>query len=406
MFVNRFLLKWLDEVILIFSEKKDRAPLLLSRYFRDNKTGQRDRLWISDRFYFYLRHKYLVNVLKNDHESPAESVCRLFSEKNPEEFVNRLRLFSQMQDSEKEKAFESFPPFLRKELLRVFPEKNRKIMKWFNSKSFPVIRTNTVKTDRDSLKELLEKKEGIISEKTEISPFGLLIKKNCEKLTETNSFRKGLFELQDESSQLSVFLLNPESRTMLDACAGGGGKTIAAAAINKKLNITASDLRENLFSEIKKRSKRGKYKNIETCDLSSLKNKLFDSVFVDAPCTGSGVLRRNPEDKWRITEESLKKMEEKQLSCLNQYAKNVKPGGELIYVTCSFIKSENSGIVKRFLEEHPDFKLFAAKQRLSQPDREYRLPEKQLDKITNLGCFFTYPLYDRDVFFGAVMERS
>ncbi len=406
MFVNRFLLKWLNEVISIFSEKKDRAPLILDRYFKKNRTGRRDRLWIRERFYFYLRYRYLVNRLKNDNESPAESVCRLFSEKNPEEYINRLRLFLQMQEDEKEKVFESFPPFLRKELLKTFPEEHRKVMKWFNAKSFPVIRTNPVKIDRDSLKKILEKEAGIISEKTEISPFGLLIKKNCEKLTWTTSFKKGFFELQDESSQLSVFLLNPKSKTMLDACAGGGGKTIAAAALNRKLNITASDLRENLFSEIKKRSKRGGHTKIETCDIPSLENKLFDSVFVDAPCSGSGVLKRNPEDKWKITEKLIEDMKAKQLSCLNRYAKNVESGGELIYVTCSFIKSENSDIIERFLKEHDDFRLFPAEQRFLQTDRLHSLSEKKLDTVTDNGCFFTSPLYNRDVFFGVIMRRS
>ena len=174
-------------------------------------------------------------------------------------------------------------------------------------------------------------------------------------------FKDGLLEVQDEGSQLISYILNPEKGDyILDACAGAGGKTLHIASImNDTGRIIATDVESNKLKELNKRASRFGYKSIETVSFNNFENSSkfgkFDKIIIDAPCSGMGTVRRSPMLKWRLTPEILLKHQKKQLEILNFYSKHLKPGGFLVYSTCSIMSSENHEVIKKFLSTNEDF---------------------------------------------------
>ena len=229
-------------------------------------------------------------------------------------------------------------------------------------RSAPVcLRVNTLKTTRDELAKLLEDK-GITSVKSKFSPVGLILKDrpNLNALEEAKS---GLFWVQDIGSQLIGYALGatPQS-TVLDACAGAGGKTLhIATALANQADILASDIEFKRLKEIKKRAGNVGISCVRTALLSKTELKKqssekFDFVITDAPCSGMGTVRRMPMPKWRLTPKLLKRITDTQTQIISYYSDFVAPGGILLYATCSLLPDENFDIVSRFLESHPDFK--------------------------------------------------
>ena len=176
------------------------------------------------------------------------------------------------------------------------------------------------------------------------------------------SYRKGYFEIQDLASQCVGLICQakPGSR-WLDACAGAGGKTLQLAQMMKrKGNVSASDLRSYKLEDLRKRARRAGFPNITIKENIAASGKVkhpFDGVLVDAPCSCSGVWRRNPGAQWILTSLELDELAAQQLEILETYAKAVRPGGILVYATCSLFDAENFGVVRKFLEKHPEFKL-------------------------------------------------
>lgn len=232
------------------------------------------------------------------------------------------------------------------------------------------IRVNTLKTDRDKLQKKL-KGEDIETSKTLLSPDGLTCLRKAA-LAELPSFKSGLFEVQDEGSQLLSLLLNPKpGEQILDACAGSGGKTLHLAALAEdKSSITAMDIAEAKLAELKRRLTRAGLKSVrvKTAKQEALPESLygtFDKVLVDAPCSGSGVFRRHPEKKWQFKEEALPAVAIYQIEVLSHYSAALKPGGILLYATCSIFREENDRSVAQFLESHPDFELLPLQEALA-----------------------------------------
>ncbi len=223
-----------------------------------------------------------------------------------------------------------------------------------------IIRTNTLKTTRKELQQ------GLKDEQTETStianhPDAVLVEER-KRIFTTEYFKNGWFEMQDASSQeVAYFMeLSPGMR-VIDACAGGGGKALHCAAVMKnKGRIIGLDIHEWKLKELQKRAKRAGATIIETRIIDSSKvikrqAESADRVLIDSPCSGLGVLKRNPDIKWKLTPESLNETREKQLKLLSDYCSMVKKGGKLIYVTCSILPSENENIVAQFLSEHNNF---------------------------------------------------
>ena len=224
-----------------------------------------------------------------------------------------------------------------------------------NTQANVVLRVNRLKTNPKSLqKELTQEGFKIVSHPSH--PDALILEERAN-VFDTESFQRGRFEVQDASSQLvGYFSEVTPGMQVIDACAGAGGKSLHLAALMaNKGQLTALDIYSHKLHELKRRARRAGAHNITTRHIRSnkvikkLQNRA-DRVLVDAPCTGLGVLRRNPDAKWKINAEFLDRVKQTQQQILATYASMVKPGGKLIYATCSILREENQDQIESFLQ--------------------------------------------------------
>jgi 16S rRNA (cytosine967-C5)-methyltransferase len=226
------------------------------------------------------------------------------------------------------------------------------------------LRANALKASRDKAAKALER---VGAHPSKISRFGIRIAagegaSRLPNVTAELSFQKGWFEVQDEGSQIVADLVMPaEGDQVLDYCAGGGGKTLAmAAAMNNKGQVHAYDSDRKRLAPIIERLKRAGTRNVQVHDERSSLTALigrFDKVLVDAPCTGTGTWRRRPDTKWRLTQKNLDERIGQQQDALSQASEFVRPGGMLIYVTCSVLPEENEAQVTAFTTDNPQFEI-------------------------------------------------
>ncbi|MEB8329461.1 RsmB/NOP family class I SAM-dependent RNA methyltransferase [Flavobacteriaceae bacterium KMM 6897] len=237
-----------------------------------------------------------------------------------------------------------------------------------NEQANVILRANTLKTTPIKLHDILLELN-VDTEFIKGYPSALKLKERSNVFI-TDAFKEGLFEVQDASSQLvSEFLDVKPGQRVIDTCAGAGGKTLHLAALmENKGQLIALDIYSRKLSELKRRAKRAGAHNVETREIDSTKviKKLHNSadrVLIDAPCTGLGVLRRNPDAKWKMQPDFLEKVIATQKQILSDYSKMVKPEGKLVYATCSILPQENTEQVKTFLasDEGKDFILIREK---------------------------------------------
>ena len=228
-----------------------------------------------------------------------------------------------------------------------------------NGDSSVVLRVNKLKTTRVELKEQLEQ-HFVMTEAPDGFPDALILTKwyNVFSLPQ---FKEGLFEVQDAASQLiAPFLRLEPGLRVIDACAGTGGKTLHLASLMKsKGRIIAMDTEEWKLDEVRKRSRRAGVSNVETklIDSSKALKRLANSadrLLLDVPCSGLGVLKRNPDAKWKLSAEYIEKVKTTQHQILKNYSALLKKGGMMVYSTCSILPSENEGQVQHFLKENPE----------------------------------------------------
>lgn len=224
------------------------------------------------------------------------------------------------------------------------------------------LRVNVLKGDRKAIMKRLAE-EGINAQEGHLSPLAIRLPEKLN-LTRLSLFKEGLVEIQDEGSQLLGMLLAPRRGEMvMDFCAGAGGKTLLLGALMRNTGrVYAADISEKRLAKLKPRLERSGLANIFPMQIASehdAKLKRFagkmDRVLVDAPCSGLGTLRRSPDLKWRQTPETITNYAEKQKSILKAAASLVKPGGRLVYATCSLLTEENEAVVDDFLSGHPEF---------------------------------------------------
>lgn len=232
-----------------------------------------------------------------------------------------------------------------------------------NEQARVVLRTNTLKVSRDELQRQLEEEEGIETEAPRRLPDALILEERQNIFTR-QQFKDGFFEVQDAGSQeIAPFLKAEPGMRIIDACAGGGGKSLHLASLmQNKGRIISMDTESWKLEELKKRARRAGASNIETRVIESSKTikrlaENADRLLLDVPCSGLGVLRRNPDAKWKLSPEFIDKVKETQKKILSDYCKMVKRGGKVVYSTCSILASENEKQVEVFLKENPDFKL-------------------------------------------------
>jgi 16S rRNA (cytosine967-C5)-methyltransferase len=266
------------------------------------------------------------------------------------------------------------------------------------------IRTNTLKTTREQLTLSLESEVERI-ESTTTAPDGIKLINPKQSIPDLPAFKNGWFQVQDEAAQLVTLLLNPQpEESVLDACAGLGGKTAHIAQLmQNKGSVTAMDKDEKKLQQLDSEMQRLNIPIVHThChDLNSALDKkkvdVFDRILLDAPCSGLGVLRRNPDIKWNSTEKSLKRHANMQKRFLETLAPMVKSNGVLVYSVCSIEPEENEAVIRAFLKNHPEFGI---------DKNPGKLPETMLSLIEPTTGFKTLPiLNDMDGFFLARLKR-
>ena len=269
------------------------------------------------------------------------------------------------------------------------------------------VRTNTLKTDRDNLFKRLEPNVSTV-ELTRLSPLGLSVTGPKTGLHETEEFRNGFFQVQDEAAQLTTSLLAPApGEIILDACAGLGGKTgHIAQLMGNTGRIVAADTHSGRLSALEQEMQRLGIGITETRLADILKHDLeafgncFDRVLVDAPCTGLGVLRRNPDAKWNKSVKDIRRNAEKQKKILLSAADLVRPGGILLFAVCSAEAEENEEVIDAFLEKRKDFHI--------DPCSLEGVSENDASLVfTDRGFFRSYPAASfMDGFFAAKLVKN
>lgn len=357
-----------DGLLQIFNEGLYADKVVQQLLKRDKRWGSRDRAFVAETTYDIVRWKRLYAEIAEVKEPfSRDDIWRLFAVwatlkgiKLPDwkyfENTPTRKIKGRFDDFSKiRKIKESVPDWLDEIAVKELGEKlwNQEITA-LNQQADVILRTNTLKTDKEKLQAELFDLD-IETETLKNYPDALKLKERANVFN-TEIFKKGYFEVQDASSQLiAEFLDVKPGMKVVDTCAGAGGKTLHLAALmQNKGQIIAMDIYQNKLNELKRRAKRAGAHNIEMRIIDSTKpiKKLYDKadrVLIDAPCSGLGVLRRNPDAKWKLQASFLEKIKKTQAEILNSYSKMVKPGGYLVYATCSILPSENQQQVEQFL---------------------------------------------------------
>jgi 16S rRNA (cytosine967-C5)-methyltransferase len=265
------------------------------------------------------------------------------------------------------------------------------------------LRVNTLKMNREALLEKLAA-DGIAAAPGPLSPLAVRLR-DKPALAKSALFLEGAYEVQDEGSQLLGYLLEPKRGEMVvDFCAGAGGKTLLLGAMMRNTGrLYAYDVSDKRLANLKPRLARSGLSNVHPVRIEHERDQKIkrlagkaDRVLVDAPCSGLGTLRRNPDLKWRQSETSVAELTVKQASILDAAARLVRPGGRLVYATCSLLAAENDEIVAAFLAKHPDFTLTPASAVLAK--HGIAVDGDTLRLLPNV--------HNTDGFFAAAMDRK
>ena len=348
------------------------ADAVLSRYFRDREAlGQQDRAFVAESVFGVLRRKLLLDYIAP--EATPRQLLLLWLARIAGYSGRELGALCSSAETEwlnSTRAQGTLPLSVEADLpqwvIERLPEHDGDFIRALGrtlQESAPLdLRVNTMRATRDEVLARLAA-EGIAAAPTPLSPIGIRLQ-GKPALNRHPLFTSGTVEVQDEGSQLLGYLLAPRrSDLVVDFCAGAGGKTLMLGALmNSQGRIYAFDVSEKRLSKLKPRLKRSGLSNLHPLVIAHendtkvkrLAGKI-DRVLVDAPCSGLGTLRRNPDLKFRQSPEGVAELVVKQTSILNAAARLVKPGGRLVYATCSLLTTENQEIVDTFLAAHPQF---------------------------------------------------
>jgi 16S rRNA (cytosine967-C5)-methyltransferase len=435
----------LEVLDLIHSQSRP-ADVVLSEFFRSRHyLGSRDRRYISDILYGILRNYlrleaivaavrdlsgnaasdlapatplelyvgYASAVLKEDPSTMLPEIAPLWTNSGISmdiarfvEGAHRVEVPPAGADLVRRLALShSMPEVIVREWVERFGEVEAGALCQASNIPAPTtLRVNTLRCTVDECQSMLAA-EGVSTVRTELSPVGLKLDKRVN-IQGLRAFRDGAFEMQDVGSQLLSFLLEPAPGAgVVDACAGAGGKTLhIAAMMENKGSILAIDTERRRLKALEERAARAGVTTVQTSLAGDAQNDHWrsraDAVLVDAPCTGVGTFRRNPGAKAEFTAQGVASAAEQQRSILSEYSRLVKPGGRLVYATCSLLTEENEQVVNQFLKSHLEFRLVSAPDILARQGISVPLPEAT--PFLNLLPHMT----ETDGFFGAVMERG
>lgn len=355
----------------IFDEKKY-ADKVIEKILKSNpRWGARDRRFIAETIYDIVRWYRLFRELAKAEENEYWKLLAVWCLWNKTEFpdweemkgVDRKKVLARYEEVKSERKIrESIPDWLDELGEKEIGANWTNELEALNESAVVVLRTNTLKISRHELQQQLEEEE-IITEAPMEFPDGLLLEQRQNIFTR-QAFKDGLFEVQDAGSQLiAPFLQVKPGMRVVDACAGAGGKALHLAALmNNQGRIIAMDTEEWKLTELKKRARRAGVGNIETRVIESSKTikrleNSADRLLLDVPCSGLGVLKRNPDAKWKLTPDFIGRVRELQQHILQDYSNIIKAGGVLVYSTCSLLPSENEEQVKKFLQANSNFEL-------------------------------------------------
>ena len=365
-----------DGLLLIFNEGMYADKVVQQLLKRDKRWGSRDRGFVAETTYDIVRWKRLYAEIANVKEPfSRDEIWRLFAVwatlkgiKLPDwkyfEATPQRKIKGRFDELSKiRKIKESVPDWMDELATKELGENVwTKEIAALNLQAEVVLRVNTLKTTKEKLQAELFDLE-IESEILKNHPDALKLKERANVFT-TDAFKKGFFEVQDASSQLVADYLDVKpGMKVIDTCAGAGGKTLHLAALmENKGQIIATDIYESKLKKLKIRTRRAGVFNVTTKEIDSLKvikkmKGTADRVLIDAPCSGIGVLKRNPDSKWKLQPEFVENIIKTQAEILENYSQLVKVGGKMVYATCSILPSENENQVKNFLNNHPEFEL-------------------------------------------------
>ena len=372
-----------ESLFSIFNEKYH-APKVIERTLRAHKKwGARDRNFYVTAVYEIVRfwRRYLFALSQDSYdpwietalevdESLIENVFALwFLEKKDwdpqwaeqipwteEQFFSIQKNWKELFEifSVKESVPQGFYEFFK---TQVGEGRAHKILASLNAQAPLDIRVNSLKIRKEELKEIFQDKG---MEVREVSHCSSALRLEKTSIFRTEEFQQGFFEVQDAGSQrIAPFLQVEPGQRVVDACAGSGGKSLHLGALmENKGRIISMDIVDYKLSELRRRSSRAGIDIIETRlietskDIKKLKGTA-DRLLLDVPCSGTGVWRRHPEGKWWLTKEILFRIHEQQKDILDRYSSMLRPGGKMVYATCSLLPMENSEVVKEFLKTHP-----------------------------------------------------
>jgi len=350
------------------------ADAVVSRYFRDNRQlGPRERATLAETVYTVLRKKLLFDHLAPSGTGPKERRLAILGFHGPRDFLK-----SALNDTEKrwldacdavapadllERHRHNLPEWLVAPLKAQLGDEFWALAEALQQPAPLDLRVNALMAKRAEVREELAR-AAIKSVATPYSPWGLRVE-GKPPVNRLDAFTRGAVEVQDEGSQLLALLLDAKRGEMVvDFCAGAGGKTLAIGATMRNTGrLYAFDTSAHRLDALKPRLARSGLSNVHPAAIAHERDDRvkrlagkIDRVLVDAPCSGLGTLRRNPDLKWRQSPESVKELEQKQAAILRSAARLVKPGGRLVYATCSILPEENEAIAEAFSAEHGDFR--------------------------------------------------
>lgn len=345
------------------------ADKVIEKVLKQNpKWGARDRRFIAETTYdivrWYLLFKRVADAKGDDYWKLLGAWCLLHGIDLPawDEFkglsAGKVKA-EELKVRSNRRISESIPDWLDElgelELGKLWEKELHSL----NEAADVVLRVNTLKTNRNALQRELQD-TGIETFTDDNFPDALILEERQNVFT-SSAFKEGLFEVQDAASQLiAPFMRIEPGMRVIDACAGAGGKSLHIAALMKnKGRIVAMDVEQWKLDELQKRARRAGVSNMEIRFIESSKTikrleGSADRLLLDVPCSGLGVLKRNPDAKWKLSPDFIEKVKTLQQHILNDYCLMVKPGGLMVYSTCSILSSENEKQVQEFLKTHAD----------------------------------------------------
>ncbi len=359
------------------------ADAVVSRYFRDHRNlGPRERATLAETVYTVLRHKLLYDHFAPSGSGPKERRMAILGFAGPRDFLkgalndNEKRWLDQCDAVRPEDLLErhrhNLPEWLVKPLKEQLGDEFWALVDSMNRPAPLDLRVNALNAKREDVAKEL-RQAGIAAEPTPYSPWGLRLA-DKPALTKLDAFTRGAIEVQDEGSQLLSALLDPKRGEMVvDFCAGAGGKTLAlGAAMRNTGRLYAFDVSAHRLEALKPRLARSGLSNVHPAAIAHERDERIkrlagkiDRVLVDAPCSGLGTLRRNPDLKWRQSPKAVEELQAKQAAILRSAARLLKPGGRLVYATCSLLREENEAIAQAFTDEDKSFRVLPAAEALA-----------------------------------------